>query len=205
MLIVGLTGGIGSGKTTVSNLFNDLGINVIDTDVIAHDLVNNDKSVVHEIISLFGNDILNDDDSINRKKLAAIIFSKKKYKQQLEAVLHPKIRQQVKKQIQNHNQNSAPPKYVIVVIPLLFETEFNDLIDRVLVVLSDEAVRIQRIQQRDHRDLNEIQSIIASQVSDKRRISGADDIIENNSDLTELEPQIKKLHEIYSNSTTYDK
>jgi dephospho-CoA kinase len=201
MLIVGLTGGIGSGKTTVSNLFKDLGIDVIDTDVIAHDLVNNDKSTVHEIISLFGNDILNDDDSINRKKLAAIVFSKKKYKQQLEAVLHPKIRQQVKKQIQKFNLSSAPPKYVIVVIPLLFETGFNDLIDRVLVVLSDEAVRVQRIKQRDHRSLDEIRSIIDSQVSDERRISDADDIIENNTDLAELKPQIKKLHETYKNST----
>ena len=205
MLIVGLTGGIGSGKTTVSNLFKDLGINVIDTDIIAHNLVNNDKSIANEIISLFGDDILNDDNSINRKKLAAIVFSKKKYKQQLEAVLHPKIRQQVKNQIQNYNLSSVPPKYVIVVIPLLFETGFNNLIDRVLVILSDKTVRIQRIQQRDHRDLNEIRSIIASQVSDERRISDADDIIENNSNLTELEPQIKKLHEIYSNSTTYDK
>ena len=108
MLIVGLTGGIGSGKTTVSNLFNDLGINVIDTDVIAHDLVNNDKSIVNEIISLFGDDILNEDNSINRKKLAAIVFSKKKYKQQLETVLHPKIRQQVKNRIQRYNMSSAP-------------------------------------------------------------------------------------------------
>ena len=205
MLIVGLTGGIGSGKTTVSNLFKDLGIDVIDTDVIAHDLVNNDKSIVNEIISLFGDDILNDDNSINRKKLAAIVFSKKKYKQQLEAVLHPKIRQRVKDQIQNYNLSSTPPKYVIVVIPLLFETGFNDLIDRVLVVLSDEAVRVQRIKQRDHRSLDEIRSIIDAQVSDERRISDADDIIENNSDLAELQPQIKKLHETYSNSTTYDK
>lgn len=202
MLIVGLTGGIGSGKTTVSNLFNDLGINVIDTDVIAHDLVNNDKSVVDEIVTIFGKNIFNDDDSINRKKLAAIVFSKKKYKQQLEAILHPKIRQQVKKQIQNFHLSSTPPKYVIVVIPLLFETGFNDLIDRVLVVLSDETVRIQRIKQRDHRSLNEIRSIIDTQVSDERRISDADDIIENNSDLAELKPQIKKLHETYKNSTT---
>lgn len=200
MLIVGLTGGIGSGKTAVSNLFEKLGTNIIDTDIISHDLVNNDSSVLKEIVTLFGHDILNDDKSLNRKKLAKTIFSQKEYKQQLEAILHPKIRATVKNQIQNYALSSTPPKYLIVVVPLLFETGFNDFIDRVLVVLSSESIRIQRIQQRDHRSLEEILAIINSQVDDKRRTKQADDIIENNHSLKELEPQIKQLHEKYSNS-----
>jgi len=110
MLIVGLTGGIGSGKTTVSNLFESLGINIIDTDVIAHNLVNSDPSVLKEIVTLFGDDILNDDNSLNRKKLAEVVFSNKEYKQQLEDILHPKILDQVKNKIQNYKLRSTPPR-----------------------------------------------------------------------------------------------
>ena len=200
MLIVGLTGGIGSGKTTVSNLFADLGIDIIDTDVIAHDLVNHDPSVLKQIVTLFGDDILQDDQTLDRKKLAKIIFSQKEGKQQLEGILHPKIRAVVKGQIQNCKSRDTPPKYVIVVIPLLFETEFNDLLDRVLVVLADEPIRIQRIKQRDHRSLEQIQAIISSQVGDEKRISKADDIIENNHDLAAIKPHIIQLDKKYASS-----
>lgn len=200
MLIVGLTGGIGSGKTTVSSLFADLGIDIIDTDVIAHDLVNHDPSVLKQIVTLFGEEILQDDQTLDRKKLAKIIFSQKEGKQQLEGILHPKIRAVVKGQIQNYKSRDTPPKYVIVVIPLLFETEFNDFLDRVLVVLADESIRIQRIKQRDHRSLEQIQAIISSQVGDEKRISEANDIIENNHDLAALKPQIKQLDKKYASS-----
>ena len=200
MLIIGLTGGIGSGKTTVSNLFADLGIDIIDTDVIAHDLVNHDPSVLKQIVTLFGDDVLQDDRTLDRKKLAKIIFSQKEGKQQLEGILHPKIRAVVQNQLQNCKSRDTPPKYVIVVIPLLFETEFNDLLDRVLVVLADEPIRIQRIKQRDHRSLEQIQAIISSQVGDEKRISEADDIIENNHDLAALKPQIIQLDKKYASS-----
>lgn len=200
MLIVGLTGGIGSGKTTVSNLFADLGIDIVDTDVIAHDLVNHDPSVLKQIVTLFGDDILQDDRTLDRKKLAKIIFNQKEGKQQLEGILHPKIRAVVQNQLQNCKSRDTPPKYVIVVIPLLFETEFNDLLDRVLVVLADEPIRVQRIKQRDHRSLEQIQAIISSQVGDEKRISEADDIIENNHDLAALKDQIKQLDNKYASS-----
>ena len=205
MLIVGLTGGIGSGKTTVSNLFKDLGIHIIDTDVIARDLVNHNASVLKEIVSKFGNDILKQDDSLDRKKLAKIIFNHKRYKQQLEDILHPKIREEVKTQIQNIQSSETPPEYIIVVIPLLFETRFSDLVDQILVILSDETIRIQRIRQRDHRSMDEIRSIMNSQVDDEKRINEADDIIKNNNGLDELTSQIKQLHEKYSNLTKHDK
>ncbi len=200
MLIVGLTGGIGSGKTTVSNLFADLGIDIIDTDVIAHDLVTHDPSILKQIVTLFGDDVLQDDRTLDRKKLAKIIFSQKEGKQQLEGILHPKIRAIVQNQLQNCKSRDTPPKYVIVVIPLLFETEFNDFLDRVLVVLADESIRIQRIKQRDHRSLEQIQAIISSQVGDEKRISEANDIIENNHDLAALKPQIKQLDKKYASS-----
>lgn len=204
MLKVGLTGGIGSGKTTVSNLFKSLGIHIIDTDIIAHDLINNNQAVLKEIVDTFGQAILNYNHTLNRKKLARIVFNKKKYKQQLENILHPRIRDEVNNQIQNFNSNSPPPQYVIVVIPLLFETGFHDLVDRVLVVIADEKIRIERVKQRDNRSMDEIRSIINNQVDDEKRINKADDIIENNNDFNHLKLQVIQLHKNYitlSNST----
>ena len=197
MLIVGLTGGIGSGKTTVSNLFKNLGIAIIDTDIIAHDLVNNNKTILNEIVETFGQKILNHNGSLNRKKLAQIVFDQKKNKQKLENILHPEIRNKVSRQIQNFNSDSTPPQYVIVVIPLLFETGFHDLIDRILVVIADEKIRIERVKQRDNRSMDEIRSIISSQVNDEKRTSKADDIIENNNGFKGLEAQVLQLHKNY--------
>jgi len=201
MLTVGLTGGIGSGKTTVSNLFHDLGAPVIDTDIISHELVASDQSVLKEIIEAFGVGIVLDDGTLDRKQLAQIVFNDKKSKQQLENILHPKIRTEVKNQIQTYNSKSPAPQYVLIVIPLLFETGFRDLIDRILVITSDENIRIERIIQRDHRDINEIRSIIESQVTDEIRTSKADDVIENNNNLKELENQVQQLHRKYINSS----
>jgi dephospho-CoA kinase len=202
MLTVGLTGGIGSGKTTVSNLFENLGVPVIDTDVIARELVNNNSSVLNEIVSIFGQTILNQDGTLNRKKLAQIVFHDIQQKQQLENILHPRIRIEVKIKIQSFNSNTCPPPYVIVVIPLLLETGFADLIDRILVVMADEKSRIKRIKLRDDRDIDEIRSIINTQVTDERRISEADDIVENNHSFKELEFQILQLHEKYIHLST---
>jgi len=197
MLKIGLTGGIGSGKTTISKLFNSLGINVIDTDIIAHKLVNNDKTVLKEITDTFGKTILNHNGTLDRKKLAQIVFNKKENKKLLENILHPKIRNEVDNKIQSFTLNDSPPQYIIIVIPLLFETGFRDLVDRVLVVISDEKIRIERVKQRDQRNMDEIQSIISNQVTDTKRISEADDIIENNNDFRALEHHVNQLHKKY--------
>jgi dephospho-CoA kinase len=202
MLTVGLTGGIGSGKTTVSNLFENLGVAVIDTDVIARELVNNNASVLNEIIGVFGQTILDQNGTLDRKKLAQIVFNQKKEKKQLENILHPRIRTEVDSQIQAFSSDTIPPQYVIVVIPLLFETGFRDLINRILVVISDEKIRIERVKQRDNRDMDEIQSIINCQVTDEIRTSEADDIIKNNYDFKELESQVQQLHKKYTNLST---
>lgn len=202
MLTIGLTGGIGSGKTTVSNLFENLGVAVIDTDVIARELVNNNASVLNEIIGVFGQTILDQNGTLDRKKLAQIVFNQKKEKKQLENILHPRIRTEVDSQIQAFSSDTIPPQYVIVVIPLLFETGFHDLINRILVVISDEKIRIERVKQRDNRDMDEIQSIINCQVTDEIRTSEADDIIKNNYDFKELESQVQQLHKKYTNLST---
>lgn len=203
MLVVGLTGGIGSGKTTVSDLFKNLGVPVIDTDIIARELVQ-DSSVLNEIAGTFGKTVLNQDGTLNRKELAQLVFRRKHEKQQLEDILHPRIRIEVRNKIQFYRSETRPPEYVIVVIPLLFETGFSNLVDRILVVLADKDTRTQRIKQRDDRNMDEIHSIIDSQVTDEKRISDADDIIKNNNTIDELEARIMQMHELYISLSARD-
>lgn len=204
MLKVGLTGGIGSGKTSVSDLFENLGVPVIDTDIIAHDLVDNNTEVLQEIADTFGQDMLNLDGCLNRKKLAQIVFKVKENKQRLENILHPKIQHEVITQLHALASTPKPPAYAIIVIPLLIEAHYHDLIDRVLVVMSDEETRVKRVQQRDSRSVSEIQSIINNQTDDQKRQQIADDIIENNSNIKYLAAKVAELHEKYIHLATTD-
>lgn len=197
MLKVGLTGGIGSGKTSVSNLFADLGIPVIDTDVIAHHLVNDNRSVLKEISDTFGKDVLKLNGDLDRQKLARIVFNSKDNKQLLEKILHPKIASEVNQQLNKLKSSQSPPDYVIIVVPLLIETSFHELIDRILAVIADEDIRIERVQQRDNRSLAEIRAIISNQVDDKKRLNEADDIVKNNNDIKDLSLLVEKLHKTY--------
>jgi len=197
MLKVGLTGGIGSGKSTVSNLFEKLGTPVIDTDVIAHDLVNSNKTILQQISDAFGADILKINGELNRKKLAQIVFNKKENKQSLENILHPKIKSEVIQQVKKLDSSNKPPAYVLIVVPLLIEAKYHDIVDRILVVTADDSTRIARVQKRDNRSLSEIQAIIHNQIDDSIRLNEADDIIENNSNINMIETQIKDLHEKY--------
>lgn len=197
MLKVGLTGGIGSGKSSVSDLFEELGVPVIDTDVIAHDLVNNNEAILQQISDVFGADILKINGELNRKKLAQIVFHKKENKQSLERILHPEIKSEVIHQVQKLISRKKPPAYVIIVVPLLIEAKYHDIIDRILVVIADEAIRVARVQKRDHRTASDIRAIINNQIDDSKRLDQADDIIENNSNIREIEKQVKVLHEKY--------
>jgi len=202
MLKVGITGGIGSGKTTVSNIFNDLGIEVIDSDVIAHQLIEKDQDVLREAVNTFGDSVLDNTGAIDRKKLARIIFSNKEKKQQLESILHPRIRQEVLRRAQGNDTSddiSKNGRYIIIVVPLLLETDFHTLVDRILVVTADEEIRIERVKQRDNRTLNDIRSIIDNQLKEETRLNAADDIIENNSDIKNLSAQIERLDKKYAN------
>ncbi len=202
MLKIGLTGGIGSGKTTVSDLFEKLEIPVIDTDIIARELVRKNTQVLKNIAEHFGDTVISNNGELKRQHLASIVFKHPEKKQQLENILHPEIREQIKHKIQiienNRQQSSKPEGYCIVVIPLLFETGFDDLIDRTLVLIADEQTRVQRIKKRDNRNPDEIYSIIRSQVSDEIRLKKSDDIIKNNSNISNLEEQVLQLHEKYS-------
>ncbi|VAW91817.1 Dephospho-CoA kinase [hydrothermal vent metagenome] len=197
MLKIGLTGGIGSGKTTVSDLFYKLDnhenkVAIIDTDIIARQIVEVGKPAYKEIITVFGKDILNTNASINRKALATIIFNNPNLKQQLENITHPQIQAQVNSEISQLNT-----QYCIIVLPLLFETESDYALDRVLVVDCDTDTQIKRTTQRDQVTEQDVERIIKLQSSQAYRLKHADDVIKNDSNLANLRQQVQNLHEFY--------
>lgn len=192
MLRVALTGGIGCGKTTVAELFEKHGVPVIDTDVVARELVLPGQPAWQAVIQHFGNQVVSDNQHIDRKQLAHIVFNDIAERQWLENLLHPLIRDSVKQQIK---QLSYP--YCIVVIPLLFETAQQSDYDRVLLVDCPRDAQIHRIRERDGRSAEEISQIIQAQVDTETRQSGADDIITNSGSLDELAPVVYNLHQQY--------
>ncbi|MEY3807501.1 MAG: hypothetical protein RI893_477 [Pseudomonadota bacterium] len=192
MLKVGLTGGIGCGKSTVAEIFSGLNIPVLDADAIAHSLVEKGQPALSQIQQIFGVTILNSDGSLNRNALRDLVFSDSLQKQQLESILHPLIYASLQVKL---GQLSAP--YCIISIPLLFETNMTDLIDRVLVIDCSVETQIERVQSRDKLTTERIHSIINSQVSRAYRKSKADDLINNSSTGYRLAEQVKKLHNLY--------
>ena len=198
MLTIGLTGGIGSGKTAVSDIFRKLGVPVIDTDQIARKLLSRDSNTLQGILQLFGNAVRAPDGSLNRRALAKLIFSQPAAKTALEKHLHPLIRERVSSQLDLLRHQHQPP-YVIVVVPLLFEAGFDDMVDQVIVVDADENTRLARIRQRDkQRSEAEIRQILASQLDSAQRIARADELVVNNAGLNELENRVRSLHKYYS-------
>jgi dephospho-CoA kinase len=192
MLVIGLTGGIGSGKSTVAALFAALHVPIIDTDVIAHELTQPKTPAYLSIVKHFGKDLVLSDGLLNRAQLSMMIFSDSKKRLWLERLLHPLIRDEMERKI---HQCSAP--YCIAVIPLLFEVEFYSMINRILVVDSPLELQIERIRARDHFPLSHIQAILKTQASRSHRLARADDIITNDQDLTHLKNQVEKLHAKY--------
>jgi dephospho-CoA kinase len=193
MLTIGLTGGIGSGKSEVAGMFGQLGVPVIDADAIAHQLVQPGTEALSEIVAVFGEAILTSEGTLDRAKLAGIVFNKPEMKQQLETIIHPRVREQIRVFKDAHKNEP----YIIVVIPLLLETGQQDLVDRVLIVNTAEPVRIQRVQTRDGRNEEQIRSIIRNQADDAARHSAADDNIDNSGSLDDLLISVRELHQRY--------
>ena len=193
MLTIGLTGGIGSGKSEVARMFDQLRVPVIDADVIAHQLVEPGTKVLSEIAAAFGETILTPQGTLDRARLAEIVFNKPDMKRQLEIIIHPRVREQIKAFKEAHKNEP----YIIVVIPLLLESGQRDLVDRVLVVNTAETVRIQRVLARDGRREEQIRSIMRNQADDAQRRAAADDSIDNSGSLDDLMISVRKLHQQY--------
>lgn len=191
-LVIGLTGGIGSGKTEVSNLFAKRGITIIDTDLISRAVVLPEQPAWHKIVEHFGAEILLKDQTLNRRLLRDKIFADQSERRWLESLLHPLIRQEMNQKIQ-----AATSSYVIAVIPLLIETKPNPLIDRILVVDTTKELQLSRAMKRDHAELALIKAIMEQQASRQQRLTYADDVIENSGDLAQLGQAVENLHHKY--------
>ena len=194
MLTIGLTGGIASGKTTVSNLFAKLGVPVIDTDLISRQLLEFNQPGYQKVVEHFGDELLNCDRQIDRRRLRRIVFNDEGEKHWLEATLHPIIYQHTQRQIEQHKA----AVYVIVVIPLLFEANFKTLVNRILVIDCPAETQIKRLIARDSIGLNLAQQMLAQQWHNDARLRMADDIIHND-DATDvkLDLQVAKMHQKY--------
>jgi dephospho-CoA kinase len=186
---VGLTGGIGSGKTTVAELFASQGAGIVDTDEISRKLTAPDQPAVTEIARKFGPQFVAADGSLDRAQMRHLVFADPSARIDLEAILHPLIRQESTRQI----HASASP-YVVVVVPLLIETEYRDMIGRILVVDCEPETQIRRVMERSGLSRNDVLAIIASQVPRQQRLREADDVIHNDGGLEALRAQVSPLH-----------
>jgi dephospho-CoA kinase len=190
-LIVGLTGGIGSGKSAASDIFENLGIQVIDTDKISHLLTSVNSDCLSAITNIFGSDIV-EKGQLNRTKLRKIIFGDDLARKKLENILHPRIRQKVEEAL-----SEAKEPYVIVVVPLLVEKKKYEFINRILVIDCDEQIQINRVKKRNNLNNEEVTDIMRTQATRQERLAMADDIIHNNGDLSLLMEQVTLLNEKY--------
>ena len=194
--IVGLTGGIGSGKTTIANLFADLGVPLVDADVVAREVVAKDSPLLSKIVEYFGAQVLTEQGELNRSALRERVFSNDEDKLWLNNLLHPAIRERMKKQLA---EQTAP--YTLFVVPLLIENKLTALCDRILVVDVSPQTQLDRSSQRDNNNFEQIQRIMNSQVSQQERLKWADDVINNDAELAQnlphLQQKVLELHQFY--------
>ena len=194
MMIVGLTGGIGSGKSEAARLFAALGVPVIDTDTIAHELTAAGQPALANIAAAFGEEAISPDGSLNRPYMRKKVFSDSSAKQTLEGILHPMIRAEVTARL---SANASAP-YQIVMVPLLFETgAYSTMIARSLVIDCDESLQVRRAMARSRLTEMEVRAIMDTQCFREQRLALADDVIDNSGSLENLETQVREKHEKY--------
>ncbi len=191
-LRIGLTGGIGSGKSEVSRLFAERGATVIDTDVISRELVEPGQPALHEIVSVFGAELLDSEGRLNRDRLREQVFSDPEKRRQLETILHPRIRARA---LELSDCADAP--YCLLVIPLLVESGLDYPLDRVLVVDTPVENQIRRVATRDQLSPEQIQPILDSQATREQRLALADDVIVNDRGLSQLGEAVEQLDQQY--------
>ncbi len=190
---VGLTGGIGSGKSTAAKLFGDIGASVVDTDAISHELTQAGGPAIGAIREAFGGQYIAADGSLDRTRMRELVFGNPTAKSKLEAILHPLIRERARTDVA-----TAKQPYVILVVPLLLETgAYRDLVRRVLVVDCGEARQIERATRRSRLSEVQVRAIMATQLSREARRARADDVIDNEGDLNALRAQVEELHAGY--------
>ena len=194
ILKIGLTGGIGSGKSTACEMFTELGVPVIDADIIAHKLVKPGMPALEEIIKLFGKEVISNDGTLDRKILRDKVFANSIDREKLEDILHPAVYREISVQVENINSG-----YCIISIPLLLETDASRIVDRILVVDVPRELQLERASDRDKTSKKDINAIIDSQISRKDRLSAADDIVDNKGDINDLRKKICELHKLYLN------
>jgi dephospho-CoA kinase len=190
--IVGLTGGIGSGKTTVANVFHDLGVQSVDADLVAREVVMPGEPALDAIVMHFGQDILQNDGQLDRAVLRRRIFADDTEKQWLNQLLHPLIRQRLLQQLQQ-----CTSSYALLIAPLLLENKLQTYTDRVLVVDVPQELQLSRTIQRDQVPAEQVQNILNSQISRPDRLRLADDVLLNTVPVSQLQPQILQLHQRY--------
>jgi dephospho-CoA kinase len=192
MLVIGLTGGIGSGKSEVSRRFEALGVPVVDTDLVSRELVSAGSPALAEIATRLGGEFITAEGQLHRRRLREAIFRDEALKTRLEDILHPRIRDRVAAIV----AGLAAP-YAVVVIPLLLEGSYPIAVDRILVVDAPEETQVARIQARDDVDADASRRVIAGQASREARRAVADDLLLNDGDLHALDASVRKLHREY--------
>lgn len=192
MLVIGLTGGIGSGKTTVAKLFAEFNIPIIDADLIARELVEPGQPALEQIVRSFGPRVVKSDGTLDRRRLRERVFADPEERKTLEEILHPLIRQSMMERLER-----VDGPYVVMVVPLLVDTGNWDMIDRILVVDVDEETQLQRVMQRDGVNRKQAESIVDTQISREDRLEAADDVMDNTGDITALREEVARLHEFY--------
>jgi len=189
---IGLTGGVASGKSTVADQFAELGVPVIDTDIIAREVVQKGQPALKEIREKFGDSFISADGHLDRAAMRAAVFSNQDARLDLEAILHPKISNETK-----CRANDAGGKYQIIVVPLLVESALRDFVDRILVVDCSKEVQIKRLIKRDNESVAQALRIIAAQASQESRLEIADDVIRNDEGIDATQIKVTELHRRY--------
>lgn len=192
MLVIGLTGGIGSGKSTVAEMFAALGVPIIDMDHIARHVVEPGQPALTQITHEFGTNILDAEGHLNRRRLRQLIFDSAEKRRRLEAILHPLIRQETERQLAK-----LDTAYCVIVIPLLLEANQRSLVDRILVVDVPETLQITRTMQRDGASTEEVQKILVAQLDRNSRLAAADDVIDNSAGLEQTRIRVAELDQQY--------
>ncbi len=190
--VLGLTGGIGCGKTAVSNMLAELGITIVDADIVARQVVEPGTEGLNAIVKHFGTDILNEHGALNRSELRARIFSNAEQKAWLNALLHPLIRTKLITDLKN-----AQSDYVVLVAPLLFENQLDSYCDRTLLIDVPVELQITRTTKRDNISTEQAKQIIDAQMSRENKQQKADDILNNNRNLNDVKQDLLKLHKYY--------